>query len=390
MSIGNVNFDQIAEKDLTDHINVGVPEGLYIDYKRDLYGPSEGDKKEALKDISSFANSFGGHIIIGMEESNGIPTVLPGIKSGDPDKEILRLENLVRDGIEPRITGIKMRAINLSGGGFALIIRIPKSWNPPHRVSAKGVNRFYGRNSAGAHELSVEELRILFNLGANIHDRIRAFRIQRLGIISADEGPILIERGGRLILHVVPLSAFGQTQFLNVEQIHAQHPRFRLIYPMGMTPQFNFDGFINVGGGDRCYGYTQVFRNGIIEATKAALIREHEGEKLIPNVVFEKNILQALPEYLEGLRALDVPAPHIIMMSLQDVSGAILGVDRFEFFENPEPFKSELLLPEIVINDYGSNQDYQKAMRPAFDALWNAAGFSASPNFNAENIWVGR
>ncbi len=43
MSIGNLNFDQISEIDLFELINVGVPQGLYIDYKQDLYGPSEGD-----------------------------------------------------------------------------------------------------------------------------------------------------------------------------------------------------------------------------------------------------------------------------------------------------------------------------------------------------------
>lgn len=73
MALGHLNFDDITEKDLDELIDVGVPEGLIIEYKRDIYGKSDADKKEALKDISSFANSFGGHLIIGIEERNGIP-----------------------------------------------------------------------------------------------------------------------------------------------------------------------------------------------------------------------------------------------------------------------------------------------------------------------------
>lgn len=56
-----------------------MPEGLAVDYKRDPYGSSDAEKKEAVKDITSFANSAGGHLIIGMEETNGVPTGLTGL-----------------------------------------------------------------------------------------------------------------------------------------------------------------------------------------------------------------------------------------------------------------------------------------------------------------------
>jgi hypothetical protein len=98
MSIGRVNFDDISEADLDDIIQAAVPEGLVIEYKRDAYGNSDTDKKEALKDITSFANSAGGHLILGIEETNGIPTGLMGLPAVDPDALINRLESLVRDG----------------------------------------------------------------------------------------------------------------------------------------------------------------------------------------------------------------------------------------------------------------------------------------------------
>jgi len=116
MSLGNLNFDDISVNDLNELINVGVPEGLNIDYKRDLYGNSDNDKKEVLKDISSFANSFGGHLIIGVDEANGVPTEILGLQNINPDTEIQRIENLTRDGIEPRITGLKIKPIQLDSG----------------------------------------------------------------------------------------------------------------------------------------------------------------------------------------------------------------------------------------------------------------------------------
>lgn len=392
MSLGNLNFDDISLNDLKELINVGVPEGLNIDYKRDLYGNSDHDKKEVLKDISSFANSFGGHLIIGIAEANGVPIEIPGLQNINPDTEIQRIENLTRDGVEPRIMGLKIKAIQLESGNHVLIIRIPRSWNPPHRVRAQNINRFYIRNSGGTHEVSVEELRALFNLSASVHDRIHSFRRERLSILSADEGPMIIGHEGRLILHIVPFSAFGHNQSLDVRQIFEQNQSFRPIASMGFTPQFNFEGFINYRGGEICGGYTQIFRNGIIEATKAGILMDQERHKLIPSIVFDRWIFEVLFGYLNGLRSLDIPSPLVVMISLQEISGALLGVSGGRWdFDSPVPFKSsELLLPEIMIEDYGTDQDYQRVMRPAFDALWNSAGYAASQYFNDDNLWVGR
>jgi hypothetical protein len=390
MSLGNLNFDDITEKDLNELIYAGVPEGLIIEYKRDNYGKSDADKKEALKDISSFANSFGGHLIIGINERNGIPIEIRALKDIDSDAEIQRLENLTRDGIEPRITGIKIRAIAIDSGGFVIIIRITKSWNPPHRVSARKENRFYVRNSSGVHEVSVEELRVLFNRSAAIHDRIQAFRRERLSAISADEGPIKIEHEGRLILHIVPFSAFGYSQLLDVKAIYDKSNLFRPISSSAMTPRFNFDGVINFRGAERCHGYTQIFRNGIIEATKAEIVKEREGQKSIPSLKFGKDIFEILPIYLDGLKSLDVPPPIVVMISLQEIYGAYLKVWRNAVDDESYQFNSsELLLPEIMIEDYGSSQNYQKIMRPAFDALWNAAGYAESNFFDENDIWIG-
>ncbi len=57
MTIGNKNFEEISESDLTELIEVGVPEGVLIEYKSTGYGNADADVKEFLKDVSSFANT---------------------------------------------------------------------------------------------------------------------------------------------------------------------------------------------------------------------------------------------------------------------------------------------------------------------------------------------
>jgi hypothetical protein len=392
MSIGRVNFDDISEADLNDLIQAGVPEGLFIEYKRDPYGNGDSDKKEALKDITSFANSAGGHLLIGMEETTGIPTRLTGLHDVDPDALINRLESLVRDGVEPRIVGTRMRPVSLSNGGAALVIRIPRSWNPPHRVSAARTNRFYVRNSGGAHEASVEELRVLFTLAADAQQRIKTFQSDRIATIAAGRGPVPLPANGRLIVHLVPLSAFHRTTQIDLERAQELYERFLPIEANAINYRFNLDGFITLRGGIDCHGYTQVFRGGIVEATKANILEKSKGSNILPASITSR-ILKRVPYYFDGLRLLDVPAPIVVMVSFQGVAGVKLGVESLDDLLDevqPIPQVEPLLLPEVIVDDYGSREDYERALRPIFDALWNAAGFLRCTRYNTDGNWQPR
>src|SRR5690348_2352099 len=113
MAISGIDFEAVSESDLMELVTGQVPEGLHLDYKRDSYGPREDDKKELLKDVSAFANANGGHIVIGMDEAEGVAFNLCGVKPPDIDAEIRRIEDIIRTGIEPRIPGCRVRAVPL-------------------------------------------------------------------------------------------------------------------------------------------------------------------------------------------------------------------------------------------------------------------------------------
>src|SRR5208283_5336955 len=56
------------------------PENYDYDVKRELNISTDGTKKEFCKDVSAFANTNGGALIIGVEDDHifvGIPTALP-------------------------------------------------------------------------------------------------------------------------------------------------------------------------------------------------------------------------------------------------------------------------------------------------------------------------
>ena len=389
MTIEKSDFESVTEQDLQDLVDAQVPEGLRLDFKLTQYGKTDSDKRELLKDVSALANSHGGHLILGVEETDGTATKIVGIEGLNTDAEILRMENITRSGLEPPVPGIRLRAIPLASGKHVLLMRIPRSWHPPHRVVAQRSNRFYVRHSAGVHEPSIEELRTLFTQSASALVQARRFRDDRLQAIREER---LLVGDGRLILHVVPVAAFSGMVHLDVEQVYERHMAFRPIdVSGGTTPRYNYNGFINEDAGSPNLGYTQVFRNGALEATQARIVDTQERGRRIDGQSLENGVIRVLSQYIGGLKNVSVPPPLILMITLEDVQDAIYAVNNISLRHKPPllPKYDPLTLPEGVLEDYGTDVDHHRAIRPAFDALWNAVGYPRSQFYNEEGRWVG-
>jgi len=136
--------------------------------------------------------------------------------TGNADDERRRLEDIARTGLEPRIRNLQTRAVPLAEGGAVIIVRVPRSYAPPHRVIYKNRSRFWARASSGKYEPNVEELRHIFTEAPRIAERIAAFRTDQIVRITAGETPIPLGPGGKVVLHVVPVPAFADGRLLDV------------------------------------------------------------------------------------------------------------------------------------------------------------------------------
>src|ERR1043166_1533322 len=101
MALIDKQLESITEQDLLDLIANKVREDKRIEFKVALPGNSDKEKKEFLADVSSFANASGGDLIFGMDEQNGVASQLVGLQLTSVEAEILRLENVLRDGLDP-------------------------------------------------------------------------------------------------------------------------------------------------------------------------------------------------------------------------------------------------------------------------------------------------
>jgi predicted HTH transcriptional regulator len=114
MTLRHIPLDAIDQSHLQRLIDEAVSEARDIDYKQDTYGKNDRDTGEFLADISSFANTAGGDIVVGMTEQAGIPTGFTPLQT-DIEAEILRLEDIARSGLQPRIFGLIARGVPLAG-----------------------------------------------------------------------------------------------------------------------------------------------------------------------------------------------------------------------------------------------------------------------------------
>lgn len=385
------NFDDIDGQTLQALISAGATESVHLDYKRETYGNADADKKELLKDVSSFANTLGGHLIIGMDEEDGAASALVPIAGLDVDQELQRLESIVRSGVEPTMVGLRMKRIDVAGGSV-IVIYIPRSFNPPHRVIYKNSNRYYGRNSAGGHELSLEELRLLFGEQRSIEERARTFIGERFLRVQANDGAMPIPvADGVLVMHLVPLPDFGAGRRIDIAAMHAQHQLFRPMGSMGFSWRVNLDGYCVYRGGEVCHGYTQIFRDGSVEATSASMIPEREGRRILPSLGVPERLIEALNVYLKGLRSLEAAPPILLQISAMEIRDVRMGLNPGQFIDPPPPIERDTLhLPPSMITEYRDDDNYESVMAEQMDFLWNVFGFERCFYFDADGKWIGK
>lgn len=390
------DFDTITQADIEALVTNAVAEGRTIEYKQQLPENGDEDKKEFLADVSSFANAGGGDIIFGVVEkrdNDNKPTNLPekaeGLAGINAGAEITRLDSIIQSGIEPRIPGCRIRSIDCFTSGPVLVIRVPKSWAGPHMVTFKNLSRFFSRTSAGKQQLDVGEIRSAFTASGDLRTKITTFRTERLGKIIANEGPIDLSAGPKIILHLVPLSILNPDSQIGFALLENDPNLGAPIQNSSYNNRHNLDGFLSFNSNNKAggVGYCQVFRSGAIEAVDAELLNNRDGSKLIASTYVEKKILQTTARYFKTAHQLGVPLPLVVTMTLFGVKeyGIATGSAWHSFRPTHAIDRDTLLLPDVLIEDYNTPADV--ALKPIFDALWQAGGMNGCQHYDEKGRW---
>lgn len=381
-------LEAIVAADIDRLVENGVAESSRLDYKLTLPRGTDEDKKEFLADVSAFANTVGGDIVFGVEEAQGLASRIVGVGNIDVDSEGLRLESMLRDGIEPRLPGVRLQWISGPWSGPVLVLRVPRSWAGPHMVAFKQSSRFYARNSAGKHQLDVTQIRRAFLESGSLSERAREFRSERIGRLVGGEAPVALT-GSRLVcVHVLPHSAIagGPDVDLVAVQRHADLPP---LYGDSCSSRFNLDGLLafvpTAGGPDMAY--LQLFRNGAIETASSELYSADQSRVVIWSGVLGRELIALVERVERLLTTLGVEAPVSIFLSLIGLRGATFTGGRDSSFnQQPRPFDRDVLLfRELLVPAWGAS--VATILRPLMDEVSQAAGLERSRDYDGAGQW---
>ena len=397
MSLQYLNFEAIVESDLARLIVDGVGESKTLEYKEALTLVTDEQKREFLSDITALANTEGGDLVLGMKADKGVAAELVGLRNLVPDDSYGKIENLLRDFLQPRLSGVRIRALALANGNHALLIRAPRSFAAPHMVRHQGVTRFCGRNSSGKYDLDVHELRSAFLASDTLSERLKTFRIERINRLLSGNAPVPLAGDHLLVFHLLPVvGARADTRLTtpSLQRLLSEHTP-RPIASSGWTPSLNFDGvLIATNWQDRLYhSYVQILRSGFLEAVEALTLEPTPSQRagqpparIIPSIAWEKRIIAAVPSYLKALAELKLPPPYVASISLLNVRDYMMYVGPMYNNHGAKPVdRDHLLADEILIESVTESPD--RLLRPLFDQIWNACGWLGSINYDEAGNW---
>src|ERR1017187_1386277 len=402
-----LNYDpaRITSRDLQMLIDNEVPESRDIEYKRAIsIGPNSVEKKRVrfLAGISSFANTDGGDLLIGIRAENGIPKEILPLERNEVDALKLAVEQLIQTGISPRMLP-GLFEIRVSDTHSVLLVRTVKSWALPHRVTLAGNNNFYGRHSAGMFPMDVDQVRAAFLASGDIHRRVRVAHEEMLAAILTNPPLPLAERPW-VILHLVPFESLDATR--SIDLVAAERDATSGLAPVGglagsrnISHRFNFDGIqiVAENRSGKVSAYTQLFRSGIIESvdTRASgrntlhVPEAFKDQLLWPNM--GRAVIDGVQRFLAVQRSLRLSPPVAVIVAVvgardcQLHPGSQLYGELTRYSERIT--RDPMVLPIVQFDSF--DLPVATKLQPVFDALWNGAGWPRCMGYSDAGDWVG-
>ena len=395
MALDHKPLDQLNEANLLDLVTNAVAEGTMLDYKAELPTNQDESKREFLRDAVSFANTAGGHLIFGMTETGGVPDGVPGVVIPDVEDEKLRLENMLRDGVAPRLPQPGMVAVPLSGGDFVVVVRFARSWQRPHMVTFKNDSRFFARHSTGKYQLNVDQIRSAVMAAPTAAARIRDFRDQRLDAVRSGNVPGRLEAGGaKLVIHLIPLDALDEgREWLDIGAATTDQRLKPLVASTFHAMRWTLDGLYTDDhwGDSMADAAVQLFRTGTVESVDTRTVQPRLYDDDIAGQLVESYVIPGVQRYLEVQRDVGATLPVVVLVTLLDASGRWISTGAMSEqlsamrVDLPRIDRNTVALPEVLIEAWDA--DVTLALRPVFDAFWQSSGIAASPSYDDEGNW---
>lgn len=386
---------EITEANIKYLLENKISESVNLDYKRDLPGGEDSEKKDFLADVTAFANTNGGVIIYGIEEeknakneNTGLPKSIFGIDSDSIDKTKLRLQNIIQSGIDPHIPAIDMGTVEVEDIGvkkYVLILRIPRSLFSPHIIWFQKSGKFYKRNNTSNYQMDVREIKNSFLERDSWETRADNFRRTRIMEVRSQGNFPGAEKDGSYFIHILPLGDLDGQIYFEQYQAELQAKFDPFFGGRSFISRFNFDGLLLNPVAQPYEAFIQFFRKGGLELFSSkfnTIANLTPPRKIIYGDECQKAIEVNIERFLKYFPKFGIDSPLVVFLSWLGIKNIALVVGKMNYGRREDPFahtfdRNDILFPGIIIDKYDCN--VSEVLRPTFSCFWQSAGWPDIP-----------
>lgn len=185
---------EISRDDIRELVATHAAEDGFVDFKEIIFHRAHKKPDEEigdlLADLVSFANGFGGHIIVGIEDRNDRALQLRPITQVEARRIATKFKSLAIQHIKPPIVPLEIVPFSMNDHAdeWVVIVGIPEGQAKPHMSSFRLQNRFDIRDGNRKRSMSRDEIQSAFLSGpqqsalANIYRELQSVR----GLVEAN------------------------------------------------------------------------------------------------------------------------------------------------------------------------------------------------------------
>jgi hypothetical protein len=227
--------------------------------------------------------------------------------------------------------------------------------------------------------------------------RMESFHRTRVEEIAAGRSPLGTQDDGFLAVHLLPHSCFTSRRRFDGGSLKQHGATLSVVSEQSRyaTSRFNVDGLLNLEGGKCPDSYSQILRDGRLEAVMTRIAFEPnrrflnddesvQKPRCLRYTMCERAVLTLAPAYLAFCKDIGIPEP----VSLYS---ALIGCSEVRYCHD-SPWlgeftidRSPAYLPDLELS--ATNGEPEQWLRPWCDTLAQSLGFDKSPNYDEHGKW---
>ena len=277
----------------------------------------------------------------------------------------------MRDGVEPRIHGVRSRWLALTPSLGFLIMRIPASMAAPHRVRFKNSGRFFSRNSRGKYEMDTHELRQAFTASEQLPAKFRTLHAAAVSAAKGNDMPFALVPEPAAIVSILPLGLFRESRDLDLTSERALAPCSATGAPNYM---YTLEGMLlhaPISATNTVASYALTHREGRADAAwtigRTMDVDDGRPRKLVWHKRFQTGLLETLRDSCRKLGSFGIEGPWVILVSVTGIADhrLILPYDNF----SAPAWRDAATLPDAIIE-----LPSEASLKPLLDGFWRLFG----------------